>query len=1123
MVDNYQILIQKLDEFTRKYYRNKVLKGTILFVAILFLSFLAVIGFEYFGHFGKTVRTFLFYLFLGINAGVLTAFVLAPLLKIWKIGGILSHEQASVIIGKHFPEIQDKLLNTLQLKRLYHESGDNTNLLVLLKAGIDQKIDRLRPIPFSVAIDFTKNRKFLKYALPPLMVFLLLFLISPTFITRPTDRILHHTKTYVEEAPFRMTVLNKSLEAFQQEDFNLKVKISGKVIPDEVFIETDGVSYKLAKESNILFSYTFKTLQHSQKFVLAAGKFKSEEYELNVFPKPTILNFDASLTYPAYLNRKPEVLENTGDLIIPEGTAVTWKFYIKDVDEIRMVIDSSEKILKKANSNVIQYTGTFFKNAKYTVRPSNSFITPPDNLTFGITVIPDGWPTISVSEMKDSLLPSRSYFQGVIKDDYGLSSLSFHYSLIPAGDTVHKDYKTEPIAINKTLNQQQFYFSVDASKLAGNPGDELDYYFEVCDNDGIHGSKCARTTLFKFKAPTLDELEKQATQSEKNISSTMESAIKESKQLQKEIDEMNRKMVEKNNLSWQDKKQIEDLLNKENKLKDKVEDIRKQNEQKNNLEEQFQNPDQSLMDKQKQLDDLFNTVLDDETKKMIDEMKKMLDNIDKDKVSQMLEKMKMSNKDLEKELDRNLDLFKQLGFEKQLSESIDKLNELANKQDKLAEQTENKDNDAKQLQDKQEEISKEFDEQKKKLDDLKEANKELEEPSTFPNTEQDQKTADQEMSNSSESLSKNNRKSASGSQKKASQSMKTMAEKLGNMKEGMANEQEEEDAEKLRGILQNLVRISFDQEELMSRTKNINRSDPKYLTLIQDQNDLKEDLTMVEDSLYALAKRQAMIKPFIMREIGKANQNIVDGVKSLNERNVQNAGAKQQFVMTSVNNLALMLSETLKQMESNMNSQNTKPGSKACKKGSAKGQGKMSMKSMKQMQQNLNQQMQALKKEMEGQGKNNQGKQNRQGQKSMSEQLARMAAAQEALRNEMRKYTDQLNEEGIKNTGSLNETMGKMEQTVKDLVNKRIMQETINRQQEILTRMLESEKAEQQRGQDEQRQSTEAKNPKISNPLSEFQYKKVTSQSTDLLKTVEPKYNYFYKNKINSYFLKFER
>ena len=177
---------------------------------------------------------------------------------------------------------------------------------------------------------------------------------------------------------------------------------------------------------------------------------------------------------------------------------------------------------------------------------------------------------------------------------------------------------------------------------------------------------------------------------------------------------------------------------------------------------------------------------------------------------------------------------------------------------------------------------------------------------------------------------------------------------------------------------------------------------------------------------------------------------------------------------------------------------------------------------MRQMQEKLNKQMESLKGELEKQGKQNQGKRGQGNNRQMSEQLARMAAEQEAIRNEMKKYQDQMNEQGIKPNGQLNDAMLKMEQTEKDLVNKRILQETLNRQQEILTRLLESEKAELQREQEEKRQSTEAKNQKYSNPSSIFQYNIQKTTATELLKSTQPSYNYFYRNKINSYFLKFE-
>jgi hypothetical protein len=1116
MADSYNILIQKLDQFIRKYYRNQLIKGTILFLATLFASFILVTIPEYFGHFAIIIRTLLFYFFLLLNAAVFIIFVVIPLMKIRKIGKIISHEQAAQIIGKHFGDIQDKLLNTLQLKKLADSGGPGTDLLI---AGIEQKISGMKLFPFVSAIDLSRNRKFLKYAIPPLFIILLLLLISPSMVTKSSDRIIHHTRFYQVEAPFRMVVLNKKLEAFQQDDFVLKIKVTGEKLPDEVYVVANDASFKMVKESRNFFSYTFKSLQQSVAFHMEAGNIKSESYELHVYPKPTILNFQAELLYPGYLGRKNEILENTGDLIVPEGTTVKWAFYTKDVRTVLMNIDSIEKKAGNTEGNCFRQNFTFYKSGHYTVRAQNEWVGKPDSLNFTVTVIPDAFPSISVVQSQDSVMHSRLFYQGVIKDDYGFARLTFHYTIIQGSDTTKKEIKTENIPITKSLNQQQFFFSTEISQYLKNPGDEIDDYFEICDNDGIHGPKCTRSGSFRFKLPTLEEIEQQTATQEQNISKSLEQAIRDEKKVQKDIEDLKKKLMDKTTLSWQDKKQLQDILEKQKQIKETLDKIEKEDKSKNSLEQQFKNIDPSIIEKQKQLSDLFNQLMDEETKKMIDEIQKILDKVDKDQVNQMLEKMKMNNEDLDKQLDRSLDLFKQMEFQKNLSDMIDKLNQLAKKQDKLSEKSKDDKEGIDNLKDQQKDISKEFEDAKDKLDDLQKKNQELEEPNKFPNLEKSEENIKKDLENAMNELNKNNRKNSSKSQKSASDQMKSMAQQMKEAQDDMESEELTEDTEMLRQILENLVRISFRQEDIMNWAKLVNRNDPKYLKLIQDQNDLKEDLKMVEDSLYQLAKRQVMIKPFILREISSIDQNINDAVKFLNDRNLAPAISKQQFVMTSVNNLALMLSEVQEQMMKNLSACSKNKGKGSCSKPG--GSGKASMSSLRKSQEAINKQLKELKDglqsgRMDGKGKTGQ-------QSGMNEKLARLAAQQEALRNEMQQYLNQLNEQGIKDGSGMSEAIRQMDQTEKDIVNRRILQETLDRQQQILTRMLESEKAEMQREQEEKRQSTEAKNQKYSNPSANFQYNNLRRQSDEIFKAVQPSYNYFYRNKINGYFLKFEQ
>jgi len=91
------------------------------------------------------------------------------------------------------------------------------------------------------------------------------------------------------------------------------------------------------------------------------------------------------------------------------------------------------------------------------------------------------------------------------------------------------------------------------------------------------------------------------------------------------------------------------------------------------------------------------------------------------------------------------------------------------------------------------------------------------------------------------------------------------------------------------------------------------------------------------------------------------------------------------------------------------------------------------------------------------------------------------------------------------------------------LINKRISQETIRRQQMILTRMLESEKAEQMREREEKRESTEAESREYGNHFSNFKYKVKGKNEQDLLQLILPGISPYYKSKVNDYILKIDR
>src|SRR6056300_354323 len=153
-MDNFKIIQNKLEAFIRRYYTNELLKGAILFFAIGLLYFLLTLFIEHVLWLNTTARTILFWLFIAVELGLLVRFIFIPLAKLFKLQKGIDYQAASKIIGKHFPEVNDKLLNVLQL----HQNQSTSELLL---ASIDQKSIELSPIPFKLAINFKKNLGYL--------------------------------------------------------------------------------------------------------------------------------------------------------------------------------------------------------------------------------------------------------------------------------------------------------------------------------------------------------------------------------------------------------------------------------------------------------------------------------------------------------------------------------------------------------------------------------------------------------------------------------------------------------------------------------------------------------------------------------------------------------------------------------------------------------------------------------------------------------------------------------------------------------------------------------------------------------------------------------------------------
>lgn len=1116
MTNNQEIIRKKIHEFVKKYYLNKLYKGILLFIIITLLVFLTYAILEYFSYLNSSLRILLFYSFLGLFLFTTLKNIVYPLIKLLGIGKQIDKTTIAKLIGTYFPQIDDKLLNVFQLEEL-KESGKFRSYDIIVSA-IDAKIENLKPFPFVKAVPFHKTKKYIKWAIIPIIIFISIISIKSEIITESTKRIIQYNQVFEKPAPYSFEVINKSLTTFQNEDYVLNIKVVGEETPQELFVQYGNRTYRCHKENNSHFTFTFPNIQQNVDFQIVTDEVESKFYQLSVLPKPITISYIMELSYPQYLNKNNEIIENNGDATVPEGTRITWKVYTKNTDFVQFILNQKANRLT-TQKDIFTYSIQAKTPFQYTLVNGNKHFTSKDTLHHQINIIKDLYPEIYVESQQDSLFADRVYFKGTIKDDYGFRDLRFVYSKSDKDGNLLEQNKTIQIDIKKGINIQDFYYYFDASVLLLSPGEQVEYYFEIFDNDGVNGAKSSKTQNKNFKLKTIEEIEKELNKSSNETKNDLQKLIKESEELVKNINKFQQQLMQNNQITWQDKKKLESLLDQYNDIKNKIEEVKKDQMDQKEKEDRYKNITDEVLKKQEELMKRFDSILSDEVKEMLQKIQEMMNQQNKDQLQKEMDKIKMSAQDINKELDQQLELYKLLEFEKKFQDIIDKSRQIAEEQKQLSRLSEEKAISKEELVKKQEQLNQKFEQIQKELKELEQLNKGLEDPIKMEDRSQLEQEIKNEMNEAKDQLNKNNRSKAKGKQDSASEKIEKLADELEQEKNEAENEDISEDIESLRQIMDNLMRVSFKQEDILKRALTTNAKSPTVTEIIRTQKEINDYMKMIDDSLSSLAKRQTSVKPFIQKELKKIKEYLLATQTQMSDRQLPMAATNQQFALTSMNNLTLMLAESMKEMKEKQKESNGKCNKKGGKSSCSKpGGNKSKPKSARELQQQLNRQMESLKRSMEqGQDK---GKPGQNG--SMSEQFAKMAAQQEAIRKMLQDYNNDLKEQNGVGDKAIEQIIREMEATEKDLVNRVLSNQTINRQKNIETRLLESERAEMEREKEEKRESREAQERYNPQPPKEWIFQKGKEQQTEMIRTIPPSLQYYYKEKANQYFYNIE-
>ena len=1170
---------EKIRSFQRKYYLNLFIRGAILTLTIVIGYFLIASLLEHNLWLSQWARLLILITFFGVAAVCVLKFLNQPL-RWWIAKRGLNEEESARLIGDHLPTVRDRLLNLIQLAT----SSKQTDLTY---ASVEQKSREFEPLSFDAVIDLGENKKHLKYLAVPVVFIVLILVINPSILTSSTDRIVHFNRAYAPEAPFTFDVRNESLTAFYNENFTLRVELNGKAVPQDAYIVSRNQRLKLVPIAPGKFEYTLERVQQPMEFQIEAAGFYSGGYKLELVNRPELTRFNVELEYPRYLQRNNEKLTNAGNLDVPEGTKIRWKLNTAYAEKatIKFSSDSIARNFEESADQSFVFDRKVTNPDQYEIGLENNKSKNKDRIAYSVNVVKDQYPQIVVNNFKDTVLYKRVLLGGMVSDDYGVTQLALHFRVRNENqqETVNR---TIQIPVTRNQQQQSFFYNWSVDSLKLKPGDQLEYNLQVWDNDGVNGRKSTRSATYTFLVPTSDNLVTEISRSQKSTQSQIDKSVTKANQLQDQIEQANQKLKGKQNLDWQDKKMLEDIIQQKQGLDQMIEQMKQQNKLLENKKEAFTEQDERIRQKAEQIQKLMDELLDDETKKLFEELQKLLkENTDMSEIQKLLDKMNQNTNNLEKELERTLELFKQLQYDFKLDQAIDDLKKQIEKQKEILAETEQldkntkgdknkedkkessdrkntrkdedeksgkdeksdkgeksekndkglkdekdskkgesdnqegeksdeaKDNsdksddgekkqgekqsgekptDSQQLAKEQEKLKQEFQKMAEKLNELDKLGEELRKEEGLPE-EQDAQEVEEQQNQSQENLQQNSPSTAKQPQKNALQKMQQMQQQMEGMQSSMMMEMQTQNLESLRQIIHGLVKLSFDQESLMKEFNALQQNDPRFNTLAQLQLKLRDDSKVLEDSLLALGKKDPMMGSFITKEVNELNNHMDKVIDSNKERRRPQASSEMQLTMTSINNLALMLDDHFDMMMQMM--ANAQP---SMKKSKQKGQ----KPNLSQMQQKLNQKIEELK---------NSGKSGRQ----LSEELAEMAAEQERIRRALQEMQEKMKNEGQMPGGEL---PGKMEQTEMDLVNKELTDQLIERQRQILTRLLDAEKSMREQDMDDERKGETAKDYEKEIPKAFEEYLRLKEKEVELLKTVPPKLYPYYKKEVNEYF-----
>ena len=1071
MKENSAIFL-KISELRKNLADNRLRLLTLGFLNLLLISGFLFLFLEGVFWFGNTVRWFIITGFsLGLLLSAAVTFRVLKLTKEGKISGS-SDEDIARKIGRDNPRLGDRLLNALQLMRLTDEDGFSRELV---NKSINTVENSLSKVSLKNSIDRTVQNKFAKALVMISVIIAVFFWLSPHRLSEAALRLTMPNKSFNPELPFEVTVMPGDMEVIKGDTLLLAAAVTGTLIPSEMFIEIRdkfGVkSHSIKTEDDIHFhfefpdvagSFSYRFYAKDPKVLKSWVNYSSEEYNVGVINRPYVQHLRVRLDYPDYSKLETRVTEgNIGEINALKGTRASVSIISsKPLHSASIAFSEGHEVTLETEGSSARGSFVIARNSGFHIELEDQMgIINLNPIDYSITALRDEFPVISLLEQSEQFdLDASMQVPMIIRidDDFGLSevgvALRIKNKFTDIADSLFEIIAV-PLPVNSG-NSIELFHLLKLSDFDLAPRDVVEYFAYAYDNDTVTGLKIGRTRLFYARFPSLAELYDRIEDDNRDVEEIAEETIREAKELQEAIKEISDDIKKNPDLDWAKLQRIEETLTKQQDLEEKLSSI---SEKLGEIIEEAENNDllsKETMEMYIELQNLFQDISSPELLAAMEKLREAILSLDQNDMARAIEDFKISQERFMKELVRTLEIFKRVQIEQKIDEIIERMEKLSEIQEKISKETDflkkGDENSLKELAQKEKNVSDELSEISDVMKDLENLAGEFPELPTKTiaelQKEMESGKLPKQIESAKRSMSEENISASQIDSKSASDEMKIMLQKLYKLGEEIRAKQLEEVLAGFQKIIQKAIQLSKYQEDLNLESKNLKSNSPNLDEITSRQESFRRDLVNIVEDLVELSNKTFGISPSVARSIGKTSGAMSKAVENLTQRNVSGSVKSQQDALGGLNETILSLRGAMSQL-------------------SASGSGTGFEQYMQQLQQmagaqgRLNAETLNL---MQGQGRaGNRGA------------MRRLAARQEQIRRSLEKMRKEMAGKH-EVPGRLDGIAREMEQIIKELQKRRVSRKTIQRQQRILSRLLDSQKSMRERDKSKKRKSKTA-------------------------------------------------